>query len=78
MMKVICHFYNQCLKTIQDSASEEQKIGWGTIYNSMRETVNRITAMKFENPRQSDEAFHKKYKMIEDEIDSQLRMLSER
>lgn len=44
----------------------------------MRETINKITTMKFEFPRQPDEVFQKKYKAIEDEIDVQLRMLCER
>lgn len=78
MMRVICHFYDQCLKCIQDTASDEQRIGWGTIYNSMRDTLGKIISMKFELPRQSDEAFKKAFKAIEDEIDAQLRTIAER
>jgi len=78
MMRVIAHFYDQSLKTIQESTGEEHKIGWSTIFNAMRETINRITSMKFENPKQSDEQFKRVFRTLEDEISQQLRNLTER
>lgn len=78
MMKVIIHFYDQCLKVIEESTGEEHKIGWGTIFNSMRETINKITSMKFENPRTEDAKFKKYFNNLVEEITVQLRNLTER
>jgi len=78
MMRVISHFYDQCLKTIQESVGEEHKVGWGTIFNALRATINKITSMKFENPRQGEEQMKKTFRALEDEISHQLRNLTER
>merc|ERR1711881_757133 len=42
MMKVIVGFHESAQKAIAESTGE-QKVGWGTIYNSMRETIVEIT-----------------------------------
>lgn len=47
------------------------------IYSSMRNTITKITDMKFELPRQADEAFRKAYGVIGEEIHSGLRNLAE-
>eukprot|EP00923_Selenidium_pygospionis_P014037 GHVN01024184.1.p1 GENE.GHVN01024184.1~~GHVN01024184.1.p1 ORF type:complete len:609 (+),score=84.95 GHVN01024184.1:137-1963(+) len=78
MMRIICHFYDSCFRVIQESSRDEQKIGWGTIYNTCREMISRITAMKFEHPKQSDEKFKQIFKKLEDEITTNLRTLTER
>merc|ERR1711981_1484139 len=56
MMKVIVGFHELGQKAIAESTGEN-KIGWNTIYNSMKELVKEITDMKFDMPRQSDEHF---------------------
>merc|ERR1711862_1092397 len=49
MVKIIVSFHDAAQKAIADSTGES-KVGWGTIYNSMRELVVKITSMKFEMP----------------------------
>lgn len=78
MMRIICHFYAQCLRTLQEYDSRERKIGWGSIYNTLRPTINKITHMKFENPKNSDEYFKKYFKALEEEITVGLRNLMEK
>merc|ERR1712159_877178 len=56
MMKVIGHFYDCAMKVITESTGEH-KITWGTIASAMRPLITKITSMKFELPRQSDEHF---------------------
>merc|ERR1711904_253960 len=51
MMKVIVGFHDAAQKAIAESTGE-QKVGWNTIYNSMRELVVKVTSMKFEMPGQ--------------------------
>merc|ERR1712070_919999 len=46
MMRVIVGFHEAAQKAIAES-SGEQKVGWGTIYNSMKDLVVKITQMKF-------------------------------
>lgn len=77
MMKVICHFYDQCMKCLLDTSSREQRITWSCIYNSMRDTLTKIMSMKFESPRQSEEVVKRNFKAIIDEITNQLRIITE-
>merc|ERR1712170_285679 len=60
MMKVIGHFYESAQKVIAESTGEH-KIGWNTIAASMRELIKKITDMKFELPRQSEEHYRKTF-----------------
>lgn len=78
MMRIICHFYAQCLRTLQEYDSRDRKIGWGSIYNTLRPTINKITHMKFESPKNSDEYFKKYFKALEEEITVGLRNLTEK
>eukprot|EP01068_Selenidium_serpulae_P009514 Selendium_serpulae@DN5251_c0_g1_i2.p1 len=78
MMRLICHFYDSCLKIMQESTNDEHKIGWSTIFNACRETISKLTSMKFEPPRQSDEKFKVYFKKLEEEVTQQLRNLTER
>ena len=76
MMKVICHFYELAQRAISESQGDK-KIGWGVISASMRDTITSITNMKFEPPRQSDDALRKFFSKLIDEINSQFRSLLE-
>jgi len=77
MMKVIVTFHDCAQKAIAES-SGENKIGWNSIYNSMKDLVTKITSMKFELPRQSEEHFKQvlNIKMVE-EVQAAFRTLSE-
>merc|ERR1719240_1199466 len=58
MMKCIVHFHDNAQKTIAESTGD-RKISWGMINQGMRETIVKITSMKFEMPRQPDEHYRK-------------------
>jgi V-type H+-transporting ATPase subunit A len=77
MMRIICLFYDQANRVIQESSREQNKITWGLIRNSMRETITKITSMKFAKPRQQDSAFQDYFKSLEEEIVHQFRVITE-
>jgi V-type H+-transporting ATPase subunit A len=56
MMKVIVAFH-ECAQNTMAEFTGEQKVGWNTIYATMRDLITKITNMKFELPRQSPEHF---------------------
>merc|ERR1712063_171065 len=58
MMKVIVGFHDSAQKAIAES-SGDQKVTWNTINVAMKDLIKKITDMKFEAPRQSDEHFKK-------------------
>merc|ERR1712070_65097 len=67
MMKVIVGFHEAAQKAIGES-SGDSKVGWNTIYNSMKDLVKKITDMKFELPRQTEEHFKTVYCALYDEV----------
>merc|ERR1711990_1131142 len=58
MMKVIVGFHESAQKVMAES-SGDSKITWNQIAASMRDLVKKVTDMKFELPRQSEEYFKK-------------------
>jgi len=76
MMKVIVTFHETAQKTILESTGDN-KIGWYTIYQSMREIITKITSMKFEMPRQPEAHFRKVFGELVDEIATAFRTLNE-
>jgi V-type H+-transporting ATPase subunit A len=76
MMRVICHFYESGMKAITES-SGDKKITWSAIASSMRETIQAITSMKFENPRNDPAKFKIFFNALADQIDKQFRTLLE-
>merc|ERR1712110_90083 len=56
MMKVIVGFHDAAQKAIAEFTGD-QKVTWNTISVAMKDLVKKITEMKFEMPRQSDEHF---------------------
>merc|ERR1712139_151777 len=76
MMRVIVGFHEMAQKAIAESTGE-QKIGWSTIYNQMRELVIKITSMKFELPRQAPEHYMRVYTELYEKITAGFRQLTE-
>merc|ERR1712232_1245140 len=77
MMKVIVGFHEAAQKAIAES-SGDNKIGWNTIYNSMRDLIKNITDMKFEMPRQPEEHFKKRFNVtLYEEVNAAFRTLAE-
>ncbi|XP_026190746.1 V-type proton ATPase catalytic subunit A [Cyclospora cayetanensis] len=78
MMKIICLFHDQCLRVMQETSGGEHRIGWSTIYNTMRPTISKITNMKFEHPLKPEAEFKAFFKALEEEIVTTLRNLAEK
>merc|ERR1712023_589891 len=76
MMRVIVGFHEAAQKTMSEFTGEH-KIGWGTIASTMRETITKVTSMKFEMPRQPDEHFKKVHGVLVDEITTAFRNLTD-
>jgi len=76
MMKVIVTFHESAQKVILESTGDN-KIGWYTIYTTMREIITKITSMKFEMPRQPETHFRKVFAELVDEIAAGFRTLTE-
>lgn len=78
MMKTIGNLYDLSLKAIKDSSQLQQKIGWSTIYNSMRATINKVTSMKFLDPRLPEQDIKSHFSQLNEEISSQFRAISDK
>merc|ERR1719460_885483 len=77
MMKVIVGFHECAQKAIAES-SGDSKVTWATIYSSMKDLVTKITSMKFELPRQSEEHFKRVLNIqLYEEVQSAFRTLAE-
>jgi len=76
MMKVIVGFHEAAQKAMAEF-SGEHKIGWNSIYNHMKDMIKKITDMKFEMPRQSEEHYKKIYTALHDEVIAAFRNMAE-
>merc|ERR1712050_468726 len=76
MMKVIVGFHDAAQKTMSEF-SGDQKIGWNTINNHMKDIIVKITDMKFEMPRQPEEHYKKLFVSLHDEVVNAFRNIAE-
>jgi len=76
MMKVIVGFHNCAQKAISES-TVDAKVTWNIIYGSMKDLVTKITSMKFELPRQSEEHFKRTFVALFEEVQAGFRTLAE-
>jgi len=76
MMKVIVGYHETAQKTMLEF-SGEHKIGWNTINNATKDLIKKITDMKFEMPRQSEEHYKKTFVALHDEVVAAFRNISE-
>jgi len=77
MMKVIVAFHECAQKALAES-SGDNKVTWGIIYASMKDLVTKITSMKFELPRQSEEHFKQAFNVqLYEEVQQAFRTLAE-
>merc|ERR1712014_280099 len=65
MMKCIVGFHESAQKAMAEF-SGDQKLGWNTINNHMKDIIKKITDMKFELPRQSEEVYKKTFVALHD------------
>eukprot|EP00744_Colponema_vietnamica_P000434 GILI01000783.1.p1 GENE.GILI01000783.1~~GILI01000783.1.p1 ORF type:complete len:611 (-),score=185.33 GILI01000783.1:304-2136(-) len=75
MMRNIIHFFDQSVKVI--TAGGESKVTWNTIQNNLRPIITKLTRMKFEDPRQSQDQMNTLMKALFDEITNAFRALVE-
>ncbi|CAE7520846.1 vapA [Symbiodinium pilosum] len=76
MMKVIVGFHEAAQKMMAEY-SGEHKVGWNTIAVAMKDMIKKITDMKFEMPRQSEEHFKRTFVSLHDEVLAAFRTLAE-
>jgi len=77
MMKVIVGFHEMGQKAIAESTGEH-KITWNTIATNMRQLIAKITSMKFEMPRQSEEHYKNVLNVqLYDEVTAAFQALTE-
>merc|ERR1712048_589903 len=77
MMKVIVGFHESAQKAIAESGGEH-RITWGTVAGAMKDIIKRITDMKFEAPRQSDDHFKQALNVtLYEEVQTAFRNLAE-
>merc|ERR1712188_69819 len=68
MMRNIVSFHECGQKAIAES-SGEQKVGWNTITTALKPQLVKLTSMKFELPRQTEEHFKKTFNVaLYDEV----------
>merc|ERR1712190_625195 len=76
MMKVIVGFHESAQKAMAEFTGD-QKVTWNTISSAMKDLIKKITDMKFELPRQSDEHYKKTFVALYDEVLTAFRNLAE-
>jgi len=77
MMKVIVGFHEQAQKVISESTGEH-KIGWNTIAVQMKDLIKKLTDMKFELPRQSEEHYKQMFNVsLYEEVMTKFQELTE-
>eukprot|EP00930_Biecheleria_cincta_P051919 TRINITY_DN3713_c0_g1_i2.p1 TRINITY_DN3713_c0_g1~~TRINITY_DN3713_c0_g1_i2.p1 ORF type:complete len:603 (-),score=135.94 TRINITY_DN3713_c0_g1_i2:220-2028(-) len=76
MMKVIVGFHEAAQKMMAEF-SGEHKITWSVIAVAMKDIIRKITEMKFELPRQSEEHFKRTFVALHDEVLAAFRNLAE-
>ena len=76
MLKNITLFYTLALKSVELSTGD-RKINLNTIKQHMAKTIYKITAMKFEDPKDGEEMITAKYVALHEEIQAQFRALED-
>mmetsp|Transcript_17131 Transcript_17131/g.37708 ORF Transcript_17131/g.37708 Transcript_17131/m.37708 type:complete len:605 (+) Transcript_17131:83-1897(+) len=76
MMKVIVGFHEAAQKAMAEF-SGDQKVGWNSINAAMKDMIKKITDMKFEMPRQTEEHYKKTFVALHDEVMTAFRNLAE-
>jgi len=76
MMKVIVAFHESSQKAMAEY-SGDSKITWNTITSTMKDKIKKITDMKFEMPRQSEEHFKKVFAATNEEVQAAFHNLAE-
>merc|ERR1712032_637100 len=76
MMRVIVGLHETAQKAMAEF-SGDQRVTWNTINSFMKDIIKKITDMKFEMPRQSEEHFKKVFGDLNDEIAAAFRNLAE-
>jgi V-type H+-transporting ATPase subunit A len=76
MLRNIVLFYNKAKKAVE-STSEEKKITYLTIKNTMGEILYALTSMKFQEPSQGEEAVSKHMRQVHEDIIAAFRNLDD-
>jgi V-type H+-transporting ATPase subunit A len=76
MMRNIVTFFNLAQKSVE-SSSDDKKITWMTIKNSLGDLLYKLTSMKFQDPAQGEDKVVAHMKALQEEIQQAFRNLSD-
>merc|ERR1712086_337037 len=76
MMKVIVGFHEAAQKVMSES-SGDTKIGWSSISAATKGLVRKVTEMKFEMPRQTEDHYKKTFCDLYDEVQAAFQNLAD-
>jgi len=76
MLRNIVAFFNKAQKAIE-SSSEEKKITWLTIKNSMGDLIYALSCLKFQDPATGEEKVTAHMKQVQDDIAQAFRNLED-
>eukprot|EP00916_Digyalum_oweni_P013875 GHVL01022695.1.p1 GENE.GHVL01022695.1~~GHVL01022695.1.p1 ORF type:complete len:441 (+),score=65.45 GHVL01022695.1:403-1725(+) len=77
MMKTIVTFYEESQKAISESTGEGHRITYSTIFNALRDIISRVTAMKFQDPKQTEKYFKSYFLTLQDDIKAGVRGIAD-
>jgi V-type H+-transporting ATPase subunit A len=77
MMRNIVTFFNRAQKAIE-SSTDEKKVTWLSIKNSMTDLIYQLSCMKFQDPAQGEEVVSAHMKQVNDDILTAFRTLEDR
>jgi len=75
MLRNFMLFFDLAQKAVEKTG--DNKITWNHIKQSMGDTIYKLTAMKFQDPVEGEEAIGKAYKQLSEEIHQAFRALEE-
>jgi len=78
MMKAIVTFYDCAKKVIIESASSQNKITWNYIVSQNKAYIIKLTQLKFEDPKQTQQEFKVIFGRLCEEIQAAFRNLAEK
>jgi len=76
MLRNIVAFYNLAQKAVEHSG-QDHKVTWAQIRSAMGDLLYKMTAMKFQDPHDGEQALVAHYKALYDEIHQAFRNLGE-
>ena len=75
MMHIIVMYYESINNLLQDTSKNDQQLSLAVIKGNMRDLLNNISAMKFQDPAQSPTEFKNYFDKLKSRINEELKKL---